>query len=212
MEIIEVAGEAAIAELNRLRGEWSKTKQFPFLIGSDRDLEYFRDMTEPPSDPEEIIREAEALDLPAWLQERAPEKKARWPKKGLPAQTGIMGVNDVLSGKLKPSIHIGLVDLPVVWHLFAKLGYGGWNDCPPPEVQVALHKYWLGKYKVSPVYVGPDTVEMLVTAPVDNQEDALALAAEQYAYCYDIVEQGTETVGKLASSLLGSKYWYFWWD
>lgn len=203
----------AIQELNRLRGEWAATKRFPFLIGSDDELEQFRDMTSSEeNDAESIIQEAMALDLPAWLQEHAPEKKPSWPKKAIPAQDGILGVNDVLTGKLKPTIHIGLVEAPVVWHLFAKLGYGGWNDCPPPHVHVALHKYWRDTYKASPVYIGPDTIEMMIAAPVAEKADALALAAEQYAYCYDIVEQGVGSVGKLASSLLGSKYWYFWWD
>ena len=40
----------------------------------------------------------------------------------------------------------------------------------------------------------------------------LDLALEQYAYCNDIVDQGVETVGRLADGLAKSSYWYFWWD
>ena len=40
----------------------------------------------------------------------------------------------------------------------------------------------------------------------------LDLALEQYAYCNDIVDQGVETVGRLADGLMKSHNWYFWWD
>ncbi len=213
METVKVPGEAAIQELNRLRGEWSKTGLFPFIIGSDEDLERLRDMIELPQDKgESYIQQALEFDVVGWLKENAPKGKASWPKKGVPPLTGIMNINDPVTGERKPEINIGLVEVRTDWHIFARLGYGGWNDCPPPHIHVALHKYWDEKYKTSPVYVCGDTIEMLIQAPAPDQETALALAKEQYAYCYDIVEQGVGSVGKLASSLLESKYWYFWWD
>lgn len=213
LETIEVSGDVAIQELNRLRKDWPTTHLFPFIIGSNEDLEQLLDMIEPPEDNgDSIIQEAMAFDVAGWLKEHAPERKATWPKKTLPPSTGILSVKDVLTQQLKPRMHIGLVEVTTDWHLFARLGYGGWNDCPPPHVQVAVHKYWDEKYKTSPVYVSGDTVELLVRSPAVEKECALTLAAEQYAYCYDIVEQGVGSVGKLASGLLSSKYWYFWWD
>ena len=42
----------------------------------------------------------------------------------------------------------------------------------------------------------------------------MALAAEQYGFCPDVIDQGPEdaTVGALADSLRQSAFWYFWWD
>lgn len=57
-----------------------------------------------------------------------------------------------------------------------------------------------------------DVLEMRVTRPPQNDEDALALAREQYLFCFDIVDQGVMTIDNLRQSLLGSELWYFWWD
>ena len=45
-----------------------------------------------------------------------------------------------------------------------------------------------------------------------NGAEALDLAREQYAYCPDLVDQGTETLSALAASLLKDEWWHFWWD
>jgi len=42
--------------------------------------------------------------------------------------------------------------------------------------------------------------------------DQRSLAREQYAYCNDLVDQGTESVAALAAGLLDGTVWYFWWD
>lgn len=213
METVQVSGEHVFDELARYRQEWRTTHRYPFIIGNDRDLENLRDMCEPPSDDgKEIIEQAMSFDIKTWLLEHAPKKKSAWPKKPLSPNSGILSVNDTLTGQRKPQIHIGFVESTCDWHVYAKLGYGGWNDCPAPHVHVALHKYWDEQYKTSLIYLSGDTVETLVKAPVTEKTKALALAEEQYGYCYDIVEQGMGTVGKLASSLLNSRYWYFWWD
>lgn len=57
-----------------------------------------------------------------------------------------------------------------------------------------------------------DTVELRVSRRPANRDEALALALDQYVYCYDIVDQGTETVDALSAVLECSDYWIFWWD
>ena len=52
----------------------------------------------------------------------------------------------------------------------------------------------------------------IAARPVGTQEQAIELALEQYAYCPDIVLQGTETVERLAAEILVAQYWFFWWD
>jgi hypothetical protein len=68
------------------------------------------------------------------------------------------------------------------------------------------------KFKSTLVTLMNDVVESYVLEAPAEKDAAAALALEQYAYCCDIVEQGAGTLGKLASALLASKYWYFWWD
>jgi hypothetical protein len=57
-----------------------------------------------------------------------------------------------------------------------------------------------------------DIVQCFVARPPQDATAAMAVAHEQYIYCYDIVEQGTQTIAALAAGLVGSRYWYFWWD
>ncbi|PTT87677.1 hypothetical protein DBR42_11230, partial [Pelomonas sp. HMWF004] len=119
---------------------------------------------------------------------------------------------DTLAGQLKPLMFMGLVELDDPAELFARLGYGGWNDCPAPEVHVALHRHWRERFGAEAMAVSDAVVEFTVARPPADRKAALALAAEQQAYCADIVEQGVGSTAALAATLLEAPVWYFWWD
>ncbi len=108
-----------------------------------------------------------------------------------------------------------LAKIPVKnpWEVFAYLPFGGWNDCPDTTALMAVSKYWHEQHGAVPAVLTYDTLEYSVPAPI-AEESARELAAEQYAFCADIVEQGAPsmTVGKLAADLKRSNIWYFWWD
>ena len=108
-----------------------------------------------------------------------------------------------------------LAKIPVKnpWEVFAYLPFGEWNDCPDTAALMAVSKYWHEQHDAVPAVLTYDTLEYSVPAPV-AKESARELAAEQYAFCADIIEQGTPgmTVGKLAADLKNSNIWYFWWD
>ena len=213
LKIAKVSGDQAIEELQHLRTEWHSTKLYPFVIGTDAEVSQLKEMMDPPSDGGELVmRQALEFDVEAWLKEKRPKKRAAWPKAGPPPLDGILSLDDALTRKRKPEINIGLVEASSDWQVFARLGYGGWNDCPLPHIHVALHRHWDQKYKTSILCLSGDVVETLVREPVSEKIEALELASEHYSYCYDIVEQGVGTLGRLASSLLNGRYWYFWWD
>ena len=108
-----------------------------------------------------------------------------------------------------------LAKIPVKnpWEVFAYLPFGGWNDCPDTTALMAVSKYWNEQHGAVPAVLTYDTLEYSVPAPI-AEESARELAAEQYAFCADIIEQGAPsmTVGKLAADLKNSNIWYFWWD
>lgn len=103
-----------------------------------------------------------------------------------------------------------VVDEP--WQLPAALGFGGGNECPPPEVHAAFHRAWFDKYGAEIVGVSCDAVECFVKNPPRDREAAMSLAWEQYWYCSDIVNQGCESISRLAAELLDTSSWGFWWD
>ena len=119
---------------------------------------------------------------------------------------------DYETQKTQPMI---LAKIPVKnpWEVFAYLPFGGWNDCPDTTALMAVSKYWHEQHGAVPAVLTYDTLEYSVPAPI-AEESARELAAEQYAFCADIVEQGAPsmTVGKLAADLKRSNIWYFWWD
>jgi hypothetical protein len=98
------------------------------------------------------------------------------------------------------------------WEIPAYLPFGCWNECPCPEIQVCIHQYWHQQYQSRIVALTHDTVICHVKNPPTTREDALALAQQQMLYCSDIVFQGTETIERLAATLLNNTYWDFWWD
>jgi len=213
VQVVKVAGKDALTELQKYRKDFDNTKRFPFIVGTDEELETLREYLSPPEDGgAAYLEEAAQVDIVEWLKSKAPKSRSSWPKSPLPPVKTPSTLYDVLTNHLKPEINIAFVQVEHAWEVFAKLGYGDWNDCPPPHIHVALHKYWAEKFKSSPVAILSDIVECHAPQTLSIQKDALLLAREQYAYCYDIVEQGTGTIGKLASSLLGSTFWYFWWD
>ena len=99
-----------------------------------------------------------------------------------------------------------------VWEVFAWIPFGGWNECPDAEDMMAVCKYWYELHKAVPAVISGDTLDLYCFEPVRNKSDALQLAEEQYGFCNDIIEQGMQEIKPLASLLIDSKVWSFWWD
>lgn len=97
------------------------------------------------------------------------------------------------------------------WELAAWLPMGGFNECPTPEEQVAIFKYWNKKYRVVPAAVNYDTWVMALPKPSLSNTEAEILAKEHFAFCGDIFYEGI-TIRELASTLKNSTTWSFWWD
>lgn len=98
------------------------------------------------------------------------------------------------------------------YNLPLEFGYGGWNDCPTPDLHAALWRIWHDAYGVQPAYIGPDTAEFWVARPPTDPQTVASIAWQQFLYDQDIVFQGTGTLQGLAQELAGANHWYFWWD
>jgi len=119
-------------------------------------------------------------------------------------------------GHCSPPISGKLLLLPVKysWQVPAILRLGGWNAHPRPAAHVAMQKRWFDNYGARIVSIGVDSMYMDVAKPVRTREEALALAAEHLAYCWDNVMQGKGdfTLSGAAIDLIDSGSWDFWWD
>ena len=95
----------------------------------------------------------------------------------------------------------------------AYLPFGGWNDCPNAETQLAFTHYWREKYGAIPAALdNADCLEFLVERPVADPLEAKKVAVEQFAFCSDLPFQVFEDFEQLTEFIHQSRQWYFWWD
>lgn len=221
--LVAVPGRDAVAEWRRLREAWRAEGRYPVMLGHAGDVRDLAAALSGAGAPEEHLRAAEGVSLDAFFEARLAEVGERdgeeadlflgeWPAPGT-APPHVPGAHaDLLTGKPRPLVYMASLPTANPWEAFAYLGYGGWNACPGPEEQVSVHRRWHERYGAEPYAVCGDVLECLVSRPPADREAAEALAREQYLYCPDIVEQGTQDLRTLAATLLDGPAWFFWWD
>jgi Domain of unknown function (DUF4253) len=96
------------------------------------------------------------------------------------------------------------------------VAYVGWPgacalyDSPAPVA--AVLRSWEERFGAQVLRIGPDTVDLVVQRPPRHPADALAVAAEQFALCPDIVTQAEGSIRALADQIVGEPLWSLWWD
>jgi hypothetical protein len=89
------------------------------------------------------------------------------------------------------------------------MGTNGWNYDISPEMVIARLKAWDARFGLVLHGVGFDWLEARLQRQPDNM---LEFAKEVYAFCPDVVDQGTETVEALAKDMRGTNTLFLWWD
>jgi hypothetical protein len=220
---VAVPAKEVLSVWRRLRDAAPQTGYWPVLLGGSDDLGIHQEQIEDDErTPADIIQQGLSIDPLAWLTSRKLEWFAEDEDASLDVYHGewsqgthakhTFSVSRDFTGFLKPLLYLGMVPAACSWEVPAHLKLGGWNDCPFSEVHVSLMKYWAGKYGAEIVCATHDVVEMQVSRPPTTREAALELASEQFFYCEDVVAQGTETLERLAVTLLNGTVWFFWWD
>lgn len=132
---------------------------------------------------------------------------------GLPeTEDRFFGYWDYISEKTMPVI---IAEIPTCkpWEIFAWLPFGGWNECPDTADLMAVSKSWYERCGAMPSVLTHDVLDYELPRPV-QESDAMRVAREQFGFCPDVIYSADEdyTAGTLAASLLGSRFWTFWWD
>jgi hypothetical protein len=214
-----VPGDSTIGKWRDLRKSAPPLGYWPVVFGEPENLERITELfdSEHISSTAEILAQAAALDVQEYFKQRAKELSGEhahgpWPASIQPLSEFSLPRPVLSSEEFHPTVDIGLVPVAHCWDVPAYLSIGGWNDCPYAPKQVAVHHYWNQVYGAEIVGYSGDVIEMRVARRPASREDALKLAYEHYLYCYDIVDQGVQTIENLAATLLASDIWYFWWD
>ena len=221
-DVVQIPAQNALSELERRRNDFIVNGKYPFLIGDERNLRGLRQNEEyDEAETKSMISAACRLNAEEWLAEREKQYAGNewfdrdeilgdWVEP--PRNRDTPYVLREGFGETKESIYLGVAEIEASWMLPALVGFGGWNECPMPEAHCAVLKYWQEKYAAEIITMTGDYIEFTVKNPPRTREDALQLAWQQYWYCSDIVEQGTQTVASLGALLLDSDLWFFWWD
>lgn len=214
------AGEEVLDELAKMREEFPRTGLYPVLVGDELDCEEIQECLEMGADEgltaKSILEAASKIDGAKWLAEHLKQRltdgqPGEWPEEDSGPLELVTHIN-LETDEPKEEVGIALVSIKQPWQTFAALLWGGWNACPDAADHCAVHRYWNEKYGAEVMSVTGDIVQCWVANPPTTPEAALALAWEHYAYCPDIVAQGTGNVAGLAAALLNSEFWYFWWE
>jgi len=212
---VDVHGAEAIEAWELLRAYTDESGFYPVILGEGAAVRMHRQIIDGFDAPTVILEGALIVDVDAWREARVEQYGA--PPRGTyeftsPQVVNVAATTDILTGSPFEHVAIALVPTRSPWEVPAYLGYGGWNECPPPEVHVALMKRWYQRHGAEIVSATQDTVEMQVARPPIDQPAALELATEHYVYCSDIVYQGTGDLDTLAAGLESAPIWFFWWD
>lgn len=169
---------------------------------------------------DDLVAAGEKMNMDKWLhlksalRDGVEEEEGEWPFDVVPDNNlqSLQIWDPELGSRELDSVFILLVRADYAWEVPAKLLYGGWNDCPVPQVHVGFFKRWFKMHDAEIVSIGRATIEMIVERPPATREEALEVAREHFVYCPDAVDQGAGNVSSLAAELLNGRVWHFWWD
>jgi Domain of unknown function (DUF4253) len=214
---MDCGGRRAEELWHRKAERFSSTGLWPVLIQRGQDLLEFSGSGDweagASSDPEAVLRELWAEALPLAQEERdvlAPfgtefpglgrgsgRRKAEAIRTAIRAMDGFAGV--------------GLVPVTRPADVVASTGWAGAADHDPALLSAVLRS-WEERYEAFVIGMSLDQLFLAVRRPPAGHDAALLLAAEQRAFCVDVVDQGFGSIRALAAALDGTAAWTFWWD
>ena len=150
---------------------------------------------------EHFRKASKTADLEAWLANRlAKLRPSQGPWEERPQRTSSFLEED--------SVVLALVPGPPE-ELMGRLGPVGVNDCPSAAIHASMLRRWKERYGARVFGLNGRVLELRVTHPPQDREQALALALESWAYCS--TGKGDMTQQHQAAFLM-QPLWFFWWD
>lgn len=114
-----------------------------------------------------------------------------------------------------PSTRLGLVAAPSGAEAVTASGWGGPSNYDNDTAKFsAIVRDWEHRFGACVVAVGFSTLHLSVAAPPENEQEALLVAAEHFAFSPDNIWQGSSpyTLTAYAERITGAHRWDFWWD
>lgn len=105
-------------------------------------------------------------------------------------------------------VHLVAFEGPSV-EAFDAVGFGAFNDCPPPNVHSLHFHRWNAAHRARPLLLGAATIDAVLSRPPTTIDQAIELVATQLAYAPDTVG---DSFAVALISALDCGGWGFYWD
>lgn len=107
-----------------------------------------------------------------------------------------------------PFMRIRLYPTAVPWEVFAYSPFGGWNECPWPDEQLAMLKHWHAVCGAEVVSVREDWYDLFIPRLPRTRHQAIGLLSTHFGE--DPVFRVSEGADVL-EALSQAHHWHFWW-
>jgi hypothetical protein len=204
---------------SRLAGEFAETAIWPFVVSATHGFEGFGDYLM--DVPRGRHSEALAILRKGWneiigFDEDYPDDEiAPFGKQfpGLAAATPGQRARSIDHIVASVKGHLGLVALNRPADILDAVGWTGAvnYDGDPLNMSTVLRS-WEVRFDAYVVGLGTDTLTLAVGRPARDLAPATAIAAEHFAFCPDIIQQGAGSIHEYAPLLVNQELWPFWWD
>jgi hypothetical protein len=120
---------------------------------------------------------------------------------------------DTLTGEGDEDVwHLALVPVDRPADVPARLGWTGPANVTSQVARIScVLRSWEDRFGARLVAL-EEALHLSVPSPPQSYEEALPLAAEQFAFCADTVYQGAGDLEVHADELVGCHHWICWWD
>ncbi|MEU6392371.1 DUF4253 domain-containing protein [Streptomyces sp. NPDC046939] len=114
----------------------------------------------------------------------------------------------------RPQARLGLVAAATGAEALTAVGWSGPCNYDDTAKFSAVVRDWEHRFGARVVAVGFSTLHLSVASPPADEDEALRVAAEHFAFCPDTIWQGHApyTLAAYAERIAGAQNWYFWWD
>ena len=195
----------------RLRPLHDRTGWWPLLLGDPGDW-IFDEWTDADLDGDVEVARGLAMDVDVRLIEIVAEF-ATWdgePPHG-PARTVAPNTGDDIRLAATPGV-VGLVSAAAGYEVPGLVGWtGAANHRLAGADHVAVLKRWHDRWGADLIGLAQSELEVVVSRPPQDEADITAVAAEQYRYCPDVVEEDG-AIEVFAERQVRGHAWHFWWD
>jgi hypothetical protein len=153
-------------------------------------------------------------EYPGGRSVRVPEKRAEQVlmearKRLTPGLVAFVGVTRDLSRNPPPGVELVVAPGKDQFDILRVAATDGTNYGLGTEAIVTELKAWDRDFGIDIWQAETDTVQLRLKKP---PKDMMAFARRVYAFCPDIVDQGTGSVEELARTIAREKAVYLWWD